>query len=188
MLLTCTQHRLAVSPLQWRLMRCQTCATLWTGSITSEAGCAPLGQLTRCGGRLLGRAAFGEQRCPSPRLVATPSRQACCACLPHPADRCTCFAYRRERLGSAIQKIITIPAAMQRVPNPVPRVRHPDWLHKKACGSMGGRACCYLNSVGQALQEMVTSGDNGIVHAGWCAFLRVILSCNSESCPSSLPP
>lgn len=39
--------------------------------------------------------------------------------------------YYRERLGSAIQKIITIPAAMQRVPNPVPRVVHPDWLHKK---------------------------------------------------------
>lgn len=37
----------------------------------------------------------------------------------------------RERLGSAIQKIITIPAAMQRVSNPVPRVKHPDWLHKK---------------------------------------------------------
>lgn len=39
--------------------------------------------------------------------------------------------YYRERLGNAIQKIITIPAAMQRVPNPVPRVRHPDWLHRK---------------------------------------------------------
>ena len=41
------------------------------------------------------------------------------------------WAYYRERLGSAIQKIITIPAAMQRLPNPVPRVKHPDWLHKK---------------------------------------------------------
>ncbi|PRW20477.1 DNA polymerase epsilon catalytic subunit A [Chlorella sorokiniana] len=41
------------------------------------------------------------------------------------------WEYYKERLGSAIQKIITIPAAMQRVPNPVPRVRHPDWLHKK---------------------------------------------------------
>ena len=40
-------------------------------------------------------------------------------------------APRRERLGSAIQKIITIPAAMQRVANPVPRVKHPDWLHRK---------------------------------------------------------
>lgn len=39
--------------------------------------------------------------------------------------------YYRERLGSAIQKIITIPAALQRVPNPVPRVKHPDWLHKR---------------------------------------------------------
>lgn len=39
--------------------------------------------------------------------------------------------YYRERLGSAIQKIITIPAAMQHIANPVPRVKHPDWLHKK---------------------------------------------------------
>ena len=39
--------------------------------------------------------------------------------------------YYRERLGSAIQKIVTIPAAMQRVANPVPRVRHPDWLHRR---------------------------------------------------------
>ncbi|VDO10079.1 unnamed protein product [Rodentolepis nana] len=39
--------------------------------------------------------------------------------------------YYLERLGSAIQKIITIPAALQQVPNPVPRVAHPDWLHKK---------------------------------------------------------
>lgn len=53
----------------------------------------------------------------------------------HPFDLCLC----RERLGSAIQKIITIPAAMQRVPNPVPRVRHPDWLHKKV-GGLGCRA------------------------------------------------
>lgn len=40
------------------------------------------------------------------------------------------WEYYRERLGSAIQKIITIPAAMQRVENPVPRIMHPDWLHK----------------------------------------------------------
>lgn len=36
--------------------------------------------------------------------------------------------YYTTRLGSAIQKIITIPAALQKVPNPVPRVKHPDWL------------------------------------------------------------
>lgn len=39
--------------------------------------------------------------------------------------------YYLERLGNTIQKIITIPAALQQVPNPVPRVPHPDWLHKK---------------------------------------------------------
>jgi hypothetical protein len=39
--------------------------------------------------------------------------------------------YYRERLGNAIQKIITIPAAMQHVVNPVPRVKHPDWLIKR---------------------------------------------------------
>ncbi|GAB4856745.1 hypothetical protein Ancab_014659 [Ancistrocladus abbreviatus] len=41
------------------------------------------------------------------------------------------WSYYKQRLSSAIQKIITIPAAMQKVANPVPRVMHPDWLHKK---------------------------------------------------------
>ncbi|XP_058067456.1 DNA polymerase epsilon catalytic subunit A-like isoform X2 [Magnolia sinica] len=41
------------------------------------------------------------------------------------------WSYYRQRLSSAVQKIITIPAAMQKVANPVPRVIHPDWLHKK---------------------------------------------------------
>ncbi|WCJ41776.1 DNA polymerase epsilon catalytic subunit A [Euphorbia peplus] len=41
------------------------------------------------------------------------------------------WSYYKQRLSSAIQKIITIPAAMQKVTNPVPRVLHPDWLHKK---------------------------------------------------------
>ena len=41
------------------------------------------------------------------------------------------WTYYIERLGSAIQKIITIPAALQHVRNPVPRVPHPPWLHKK---------------------------------------------------------
>ncbi|XP_072950830.1 DNA polymerase epsilon catalytic subunit A-like [Typha angustifolia] len=41
------------------------------------------------------------------------------------------WSYYKQRLSSSIQKIITIPAAMQKVSNPVPRVLHPDWLHKK---------------------------------------------------------
>jgi DNA polymerase epsilon subunit 1 len=39
--------------------------------------------------------------------------------------------YYIERLGSVIQKLITIPAAMQGVWNPVPRIHHPDWLSKR---------------------------------------------------------
>ncbi|VDP95005.1 unnamed protein product [Echinostoma caproni] len=41
------------------------------------------------------------------------------------------WSYYIERLGSAIQKIITIPAALQQIPNPVPRVSHPDWLLRR---------------------------------------------------------
>jgi DNA polymerase epsilon subunit 1 len=41
------------------------------------------------------------------------------------------WGYYIERFGSVIQKLITIPAAMQKVPNPVPRIRHPDWLFKR---------------------------------------------------------
>lgn len=39
--------------------------------------------------------------------------------------------YYKERLASVVQKIITIPAALQDVTNPVPRVTHPDWLQKR---------------------------------------------------------
>src|SRR2546423_9927798 len=41
------------------------------------------------------------------------------------------WGYYLERLGSVIQKLITIPAALQKVQNPVPRVAHPDWLQKR---------------------------------------------------------
>ncbi|KAJ2519513.1 DNA polymerase epsilon catalytic subunit, partial [Coemansia sp. RSA 2049] len=44
--------------------------------------------------------------------------------------------YYLERFGSVIQKLITIPAAMQGVPNPVPRIRHPDWLTKRVNSAM----------------------------------------------------
>lgn len=41
------------------------------------------------------------------------------------------WGYYLERLGSVIQKLITIPAALQKVRNPVPRVPHPDWLQRR---------------------------------------------------------
>ena len=39
--------------------------------------------------------------------------------------------YYIERLGSVVQKLITIPAALQKITNPVPRIRHPDWLFRR---------------------------------------------------------
>ncbi|KAH8828165.1 hypothetical protein DL96DRAFT_1602053 [Flagelloscypha sp. PMI_526] len=44
--------------------------------------------------------------------------------------------YYIERLGGVIQKLITIPAAMQKVPNPVPRIKHPDWLHRRVAAAV----------------------------------------------------
>lgn len=41
------------------------------------------------------------------------------------------WEYYIERLGGCVMKIITIPAALQNVSNPVPRISHPDWLQKK---------------------------------------------------------
>lgn len=38
--------------------------------------------------------------------------------------------YYRERLEGVIRKIVTIPAALQKIANPVPRVSHPDWLRR----------------------------------------------------------
>ncbi len=46
------------------------------------------------------------------------------------------WEYYKERLGSVIQKLITIPAAMQKVPNPVPRIEHPDWLQRRIVGQV----------------------------------------------------
>ena len=40
------------------------------------------------------------------------------------------WEYYKQRLSKTIQKIITIPAALQDVPNPVPRIPHPEWLCK----------------------------------------------------------
>ncbi|KXS96959.1 hypothetical protein AC579_1485 [Pseudocercospora musae] len=41
------------------------------------------------------------------------------------------WGYYLERLGSQIQKLITIPAALQKVRNPCPRVPHPEWLDRR---------------------------------------------------------
>jgi DNA polymerase epsilon subunit 1 len=39
--------------------------------------------------------------------------------------------YYTARFSACVQKIVSIPAALQSLPNPVPRVAHPDWLQKR---------------------------------------------------------
>jgi len=39
--------------------------------------------------------------------------------------------YYKERLVSAVLKVITIPACIQKVANPTPRIAFPDWLRRK---------------------------------------------------------
>lgn len=39
--------------------------------------------------------------------------------------------YYKERVSGTIMKIVTIPAALQKCMNPVPRIKYPDWLHKR---------------------------------------------------------
>ncbi|KAJ1965267.1 DNA polymerase epsilon catalytic subunit [Dipsacomyces acuminosporus] len=55
--------------------------------------------------------------------------------------------YYLERFGSVIQKLITIPAAMQGVANPVPRIRHPDWLMKRVNALMNKRKQRHLTDM-----------------------------------------
>jgi len=57
------------------------------------------------------------------------------------------WEYYKERLAKTIQKIITIPAVMQGLPNPFPKVAHPDWLKKKIRESKEGqrKLDCFLS-------------------------------------------
>jgi DNA polymerase epsilon subunit 1 len=41
------------------------------------------------------------------------------------------WSYYKERLSGTIQKIINIPAALQKCLNPMPKIQYPDWLHKR---------------------------------------------------------
>ncbi|XP_031784892.1 DNA polymerase epsilon catalytic subunit A [Nasonia vitripennis] len=70
------------------------------------------------------------------------------------------WKYYIERLGSAIQKIITIPAALQGVSNPVPRVQHPDWLHKKMLEKTDGRKQRKITDIFQVDENYKANQNN----------------------------
>lgn len=48
--------------------------------------------------------------------------------------------YYTERLGKQVQKMITIVAAFQGIDNPVPLIKHPQWLARKLTEEKGGKA------------------------------------------------
>ena len=52
-----------------------------------------------------------------------------------------------ERLSTNIRKIITIPAALQKQKNPVPRVAHPAWLVRKVRSENDGRKQLKINDM-----------------------------------------
>eukprot|EP00892_Ulva_mutabilis_P006158 jgi/Ulvmu1/3914/UM018_0137.1 len=72
------------------------------------------------------------------------------------------WAYYRERISSAIQKIITIPAAYQSIANPVPRVPHPDWLLKRLSAASDARKQRRISSMfAVRAPKRVGSGSGG---------------------------
>ncbi|CAJ0927336.1 unnamed protein product, partial [Mesorhabditis belari] len=63
------------------------------------------------------------------------------------------WPYYIERFGSCVQKIITIPAALQGVENPVPRISHPDWLRNKIKSKVDETLQCKLGDFGFTLSK-----------------------------------
>jgi hypothetical protein len=66
--------------------------------------------------------------------------------------------YYRTRLAATIQKIITIPAALQRVPNPVPRVTHPEWLLRLVANKASAHRQTSLSSFFDLSKGMLENG------------------------------
>lgn len=71
--------------------------------------------------------------------------------------------YYIERLGGCIQKIITIPAALQGVSNPVPRVQHPDWLHKRMLEKNDVLKQRRINEIFKVLPDFYYGKKDGLV-------------------------
>jgi len=107
------------------------------------------------------------------------------------------WEYYKERLASTVQKIVTIPAAMQRVPNPVPRVRHPEWLHRRVRekeDKLQQRRLDGFLVVGGGAAAKKGGGDiedfgNGAAPAGaWPASARKAAAAPIPSPRAALPP
>lgn len=69
------------------------------------------------------------------------------------------WGYYRERVASVVQKIITIPATLQNIRNPVPRVEHPLWLQKKLAAKEDKFQQTSLNKFFTKTEQTPTTGQ-----------------------------
>lgn len=56
------------------------------------------------------------------------------------------WSYYKGRLANAVLKIVSIPAALQKLANPVPRIEYPDWLQKQCRENADSRKQRAINS------------------------------------------
>ncbi|KAK2962332.1 putative DNA polymerase epsilon catalytic subunit A [Blattamonas nauphoetae] len=70
--------------------------------------------------------------------------------------------YYKERLSSAIMKIVTIPAAFQGVKDIVPRIQHPDWVNNLIRNRESNRS----KDVGQMMRQRKIQEERKLEEAG----------------------
>ena len=68
--------------------------------------------------------------------------------------------YYKMRLGRSIQKIITVPAGMQQIGNPCPRVQHPLWLQRSLEERSSGRRQVTITSLFKPKLMSACAGAN----------------------------
>lgn len=78
------------------------------------------------------------------------------------------WEYYKDRLGKSIQKIITVPAGLQRVPNPCSRIEHPPWLQRSLAEALSGQkqqkiTCMFKKSLAKGPEArsagLIVNGD-----------------------------
>lgn len=74
------------------------------------------------------------------------------------------WSYYKDRLGKSIQKIITIPAGLQRIDNPCPRIEHPSWLKRslndKASGMRQSSITAMFSKVSLVQSKLLSRGNS----------------------------
>jgi DNA polymerase epsilon subunit 1 len=72
------------------------------------------------------------------------------------------WEYYKTRLSGTIQKIVTIPAGMQNISNPCPRVEHPAWLVRNLNDSTGLKQLKLTNLFAKANAKPKTASSNSL--------------------------